>query len=265
MHPSLPAPPRSIASSALALHRELLARQSVLTRFAWLMLLLALPTFALLLLDERTLRDVAIWAKPLKFMLSTALFAACTAWFIGLLPAEQQRSRTVKLLAWTIVVTSVFEVGYITLQAARGQASHHNVADALHAALFGLMAVAAVALTATQAVLAWLIARHSSTRGDVATQAVVIGLALTFVLSTWSGFALGAVQPPAGTGLPLLGWHLGQPDARPAHFLGVHAQQFLPLLGWALQRWRLPGARTALFTGSALYVALWTLVMLAHH
>ncbi len=256
--------PQPKSSTLAHLHHELMARQPTLTRFAWFMLLLAVPTFALLLLDERTLREVAVWAKPLKFMLSTVLFAACTAWFIGLLPAEQRRSRSVQLLVWTVVLTSVFEVGYITLQAALGQASHHNVGDALHAALFGLMAAAAVALTATQAVLAWLIARHSSTRGEVATQAVVIGLVLTFVLSTWSGFQLGAVQPPAGTGIPVVGWHLGQPDARPAHFLGVHAQQILPILGWSLQRFGLPGAKPVLFIGAAAYVALWWLVMLAH-
>lgn len=195
-----------------------------------------LPTLVLYGLDDRTWRDVAIWAKPLKFMASTALFSATTAWFAGLLPEPIRNSRAVDGLAWTVVLTSSFEVGYISLQAALGEGSHHNVGTPLHAALFGLMAVAAVTLTATQVVLAWLIARHSTTRHTVLTQAVVAGLVLTFVLATVSGFLLGGQQPPAGVGLPIVGWHIGGADARPAHFLGVHAQQLLPLAGLALQR-----------------------------
>ena len=72
--------------------RELLSRQPLLTVFAGLMLALALPTTVMLAVDDRTWRDVAIWAKPLKFMLSTAAFAATTAWFVGLLPRDMRTS-----------------------------------------------------------------------------------------------------------------------------------------------------------------------------
>lgn len=245
----------------MGLHRDLMARQPLLTAFAWLMLALMVPTALLLALDDRTWRDVAIWAKPLKFMASTALFAFTTAWFVGLLPEHLRHSRTVRVLAWTVVLTATFEVGYISLKAALGEGSHHNVGDPLHAALFGLMALAAVMLTATQAALAWLIARHSATRDTVFTQAVVLGLLLTFVLATASGFLLGGQQPPAGAGLPLVGWHIGGPDARPAHFLGVHAQQLLPLAGWALQRGRVTHATRWLAGVAAGYGLLWVLLM----
>lgn len=237
-----------------------MARQPLLTGFAWLMLALMVPTALLLLLDDRTWRDVAIWAKPLKFMASTALFSATTAWFVGLLPEPLRHSRTVRRLAWTVVLTASFEVGYISLKAALGQGSHHNVGDPLYAALFGLMAAAAVLLTATQAALAWLIARHSATRATVATRAVVAGLVLTFVLATASGFLLGGQQPPAGVGLPVVGWHVGGPDARPAHFLGVHAQQLLPLAGWALQHGHISHAAKWLVAVAAAYVLLWALL-----
>lgn len=235
----------------------LLERQPLLTRFAGLMLVLMLPTLALLALDDRTWREAAIWAKPLKFMGATALFSATTAWCVGLLPVAQRRSRTVQILAWVVVATAGFEVGYISLQAALGQGSHHNVGDPLHAALFGLMALAAVLLTATQAVLAWLIVRHCAVRHSVLLQAVVVGLVLTFVLATASGFLLGGLQPPPGAGLPVVGWHIGGPDGRPAHFLGVHAQQLLPLVGWALLRARVPRAGWFLAAGAVGYVLLW--------
>jgi hypothetical protein len=248
------------------LHRELLSRQALLTGFAGLMLALMLPTLCLAVLDERLWREVPIWAKPLKFMASTVLFAACTAWFVGWLPQPVRHSRGVKVLAWTVVLTSSFEVGYISLQAALGEGSHHNVSDPLHAGLFGLMALAAVLLTATQLVLAFLIARHGSDRSSVLTQSIVSGLVLTFLLATASGFLLGGLQPPAGQGLPWLGWHLQGADARPAHFLGVHAQQFLPALGWALHRYQVPQARRCLWVGIGVYLLLWAaLILLALH
>lgn len=253
---------RSSNSPQAAVYRELLSRQALLTVFAGFMLALALPTAVMLAVDERTWRDVAIWTKPLKFMLSTAAFAASTAWFVGLLPRDMQTSPTVRGLAWAVVITATFEVGYISLQAWLGQGSHHNVSDPLHAALFGLMAIAAVGLTATQALLAWLIARHSAERDTVFGRSVVIGLLLTFVLATASGFMLGGQQPPAGVGLPVVGWHLGQADARPAHFMGVHAHQWIPLTGWLVQRYRVSHASVWLAVFTITYVILWALLIL---
>jgi hypothetical protein len=160
-----------------------------------------------------------------------------------------------------LVLTSAFEVGYITLQGAMGNGSHYNVSHPLLALMFGLMATAAVGLTATQGYLAWVVNKNGLTWGQpVFVQSVVWGLALTFVLATISGFVLGGLQPPAGQGLPVVGWHLSGGDARPAHFLGVHANQLLPL--WGLVLMRLSGvqprvAMVLLYTGVALYVLAW--------
>lgn len=110
-------------------HAELMLRQPLLTGFAWLMLALMLPTLVLYGLDDRICRGVAIWAKPLKFMAAAALFSATTAWFVGLLPEPIRRTRAVIGLAWTVMLTSSFEVGYISLQAALGDGPHHNVGD----------------------------------------------------------------------------------------------------------------------------------------
>ena len=43
-------------------------------------------------LDERTLRGVSVWAKPVKFMASVGLLSATTAWLIGLLQPERRTS-----------------------------------------------------------------------------------------------------------------------------------------------------------------------------
>lgn len=112
----------------------------------------------------------------------------------------------------------MFEVIYITYQGSRGQASHYNDTDMFHIILFGVMAIAAVGLTASQAWLPWEIWKEQSVTGlSVVTLSVVMGLLLTFALSTVSGFLLGGIQPPAGVGLPVVGWHLYR-DIRPHIF-----------------------------------------------
>lgn len=240
---------------------ELLNRQRALTVYALLMLAAMVPTLVLAFVDDRTLREVGIWAKPLKFMASTALFSLTTAWFMGLLPSGGRASPAGHAVVWTLIGTSLFEVVYISLQAALGAPSHYHIADPIHAAMFVLMAVAAVLLTGTQAVLAWQIYRHSPQRPlPVATQAVLAGLVLTFVLSTVSGFMLGGHQPPAGSGLPIAGWHLGGGDMRPAHFLGVHAQQFIPLAGFLLQRRAGSFAGLGLWLVTTAYIVGWLLL-----
>jgi len=90
---------------------------------------------------------------------------------------------------------------------------------------------------------------------------VVVGLVLTFLLATISGFLLGGRQPPAGMGLPIVGWHIGGADARPAHFLGVHAQQLMPLAGLALQQARLSHPTRWLTAVALGYGLLWALLL----
>ncbi len=126
-----------------------------------------------------------------------------------------------------------------------------------HIILFGVMAIAAVGLTASQAWLAWEIWKEQSVTGlSVVTLSVVMGLLLTFALSTVSGFLLGGIQPPAGVGLPVVGWHLYR-DIRPSNFLSVHVQQFIPLLGLLAERFGGPYETLGLIAGAAAYVIAW--------
>jgi len=214
--------------------------------------------------DERVIREVNVWAKPMKFMSSTALLALTTAIFLALLPLAVRAKRALQVLVWVLILTSAFEVGYITWQAAWGNASHYNVTTPFLAVMFGIMAIAAVALTATQGYLAWIVIKHGlSFGGELFKQAAAIGLALTFVLATVSGFMLGSLQPPAGEGLPLVGWHLTGGDVRPAHFLGVHANQLIPLAALTLVYSQKHGlshliAIRTLYVGVIVYVLIWS-------
>lgn len=95
-----------------------------------------------------------IVVKPLKFMASLGLFALSTAWFVGLLPVAQRQRPAVMLVVWTIIAAGLFEIAYITLQAALGTASHYNASSRFHSGMYTLMGIAGLAMTATQPVLA---------------------------------------------------------------------------------------------------------------
>ena len=214
-------------------------------------------TYLVSLTDIRTIRDVGVWVKPMKFMAATVLFAWTTVWLVTIANTSVGNSQTYSWITALLIITSLLEVVYITYQGSQAAASHYNNSDMLHMILFGVMAVAAVGLTASQAWLAWEIWQEQKAMGlSVITLGVVLGLVLTFILSTISGFMLGGNQPPAGVGLPIVGWHLYR-DIRPSHFLGVHAQQFIPLLGLLVERFAGQYANLGLIAGSAVYVAAW--------
>lgn len=257
----------SLPGSVSRLLAELHQRDRLLTGYALAMLVLMSLALVAFAVDARTLRDLSVWAKPIKFMLSTALFALTMAWFIGLLPEAVRGSGAVQAMVWTLIATSLFEVLYISGQAAMGAASHYNTVEVFHARMYGLMAVAAVLLSSTQVVLAWQIARSAAAvEMALFRHAVIAGLVMSCVLSIASGALLGANQPPPGAGLPLLGWHLPTGDLRPAHFVGLHAQQLIPLAGFALQRLAQRGAVSiatlfgCFYAVVISYLALWWLL-----
>lgn len=236
-------------------------RQPTLALYGAVLIVLMLPMAIAWGLDPRELRGASVWIKPMKFALSIAVLAWTTAWFVGHLSPEQRSSRAVRWIVALVIASGSFEFVYIALQAALGQGSHYNVGDAFHGAMYTLMGIGAIVLTATQPMLAWQLRRHADPSRPAALRlAVQLGLVLTFVLGAGAGMLLGGLQPPdavAGASVPLAGWSLSGGDLRPAHFIGIHAEQVLPLaallLGARAGRlptavvWLLAAAWTALF------------------
>ena len=125
-------------------------------------LALAIPSALAFGLDARTINDVNIWSKPLKFQLSFALHWLTVAWLLRLL--NPTAARTPSLRWWLRIgaFASVVEVFYITLQAARGRASHFNFSTSLEAVLyFALMGGAALLMMLATIWIGWLVWRHA--------------------------------------------------------------------------------------------------------
>ena len=165
-------------------------------------------------------------------------------------------------IVWTLIGTGSFEIAYITLQAGLGQASHYNETDALHAALYVLMGIGALTLSATQPALAWQLHRHGDrTLAPAYRLSVLLGLVLTFVLGAGVGMLLSNMQPPTGPGLPLFGWSTIAGDLRSAHFIGIHAEQVLPVLGAVIVALRLPAARTWIVLATLAWIGLFAFAL----
>jgi hypothetical protein len=246
----------------LGLWDEALRRQPVLARFGAALILLTLVALSLQLADPRTLASgTNVWVKPAKFLFSTGVFALTAAWFFGYMRDARRGSRAMRWTVAVLVVSTTLELAYILFQAAQAGESHFNFSSPFTIAMYALMGLFALLLTGTALPMAWEIARRPAPglQPEFAA-AVATGLVLTFLLgaglggymSAQPGHAVGAV----GGQVPIFGWNRSGGDLRVAHFLGIHAEQAIPLLGAALAGLAPERRRLALAAGTVLYVAV---------
>ena len=194
-----------------------------------------LVTGGLALSDPRLLEGVGVWVKPLKFQASISLFWLWAAFVFSRLPAAAARSRAGLFVVWASIAAGLFEIVYIAWRASRAEASHFNFSTPTSTIFYALMGVGSVLLTSTALVQGIMVLRGPD-RASV-QRALGWGLILTFALGTFMGGWMSSqlshfshyVGANSGPGLPLVGWSTTAGDLRPAHFLGVHAAQILPM------------------------------------
>ena len=231
----------------------------VLSWAGWLSLGLAGLALLLLPLDPRLITGAPAWVKPLKFGLSITAFAWTLGWLLADLPAAAQWQ--VRRISWGVAGCMAVELGVIFAQAARGTASHFNQTSLLDGLLFGIMGLAIMlntGLVVWATVLAW---RHRPHGSAGYVWGLRLGLLLFVLGSVLGGAMVGLNQhtvgaPDGGPGLPGVGWSTRAGDLRVAHFLGLHALQLVPLLGWALGRWVPRRAALLTWAGALAYAAL---------
>ncbi|HEX5504758.1 MAG TPA: hypothetical protein VFW96_19225 [Thermomicrobiales bacterium] len=190
-----------------------------------------------LLVDPRVITGAPAWLKPAKFAMSFALYSFTLIWLLGFVRGHP---RLVRLVAGLTALGVAIEMACIATQAARGTTSHYNVATPFDEALWDLMGRMILVIWAMNLLAAILLLRQrlpdpawawSLRLGLLLT---LVGTAVAFTMTGQGGHSVGV--PDGGPGLPLLHWSTVGGDLRAAHFVGIHALQVLPLVGWYLTR-----------------------------
>ncbi len=181
--------------------------------------------------DPATVNGEPAWLKPAKFAGSIALVSATLGWLVVHLPVTDRLRRRVSLV---VGGGFLIEIALIGGQAARGVGSHFNQSTALDSAIGGLMGLTIVVVTASIGVLT-LEARHGEFDVHPAfATGIRLGLAV-FVVGAFEGgtmIALGSrTLDVTGPTVPVVGWQVVG-GFRLAHFVGLHALQALPLVGY---------------------------------
>jgi hypothetical protein len=239
------------------------------------MLVLAAASAVGLAVDPREVTGLPVWAKPLKFALSTAIYAVTLAWLLGLLGRR-------RLAAWVGGTTAAMlgvELVLITGAAALGTTSHFNVSTLVNSTVWYAMAGSIVvvwSLALLVAVLLWRAplgdpARTLAIRSGAVLAVVGMGLAFLMTVPPQADFVAGVGGAhtvglaDGGPGLPVLGWSTVGGDLRVPHFIGMHALQGLPIAAilFEMLARRVPALRDAVVRTRlvALAAIVWTVVV----
>lgn len=198
--------------------------------------------------DHRYINGELAWIKPCKFSISLALYGASLIWLSRFLTAHK---RLWQITCYGALMGSVIEITAIVIQVLRGTTSHFNTATPLDAALY--FAITAAIMPVALALLCiFIMLLGQRSLPPVLGLAIRWGLFLTLVglipgilmllpdqlqdvvtaHQQFDGHTIG--YPEGGPGLPWLGWSTVAGDLRVAHFVGLHALQILPLIGFVV-------------------------------
>ena len=236
-----------------------MVKNPILVWSGFVVLALAVVFSIVSFFDHRQVMGVNLWIKPVKFFLSIGIFNLTMAWYLSLLP--EGRKTAIRWYSWMVVIVFSIELIIITGQAARGQLSHFNVSTPLNGALFSLMGIAINTLTVWTFVAGTWFWRHPAPVGfpEGFWWGIRMGIIL-FVVFSFQGMLMasnlqhGVGGADGGKGLPLVNWSTDHGDLRVSHFVGIHALQVLPILGFFLLR-----RRAEIIAGAILYgsLAVW--------
>jgi hypothetical protein len=238
--------------------QELHQASPALAWAGWLHVGFVVLALGLLAFDHRLITGAPAWLKPLKFAVADGLFVWTLGWLLAGLPPAARPA--VAVVGGGVALSITIETVIIFIQAGRGQASHYNVSSGLNALLFGTMGVFILVNTLLSVWAAYLVWHYPLAGSAGYVWGVRLGLPLSILGAVVGGLMIRQLghtvgAPDGGPSLPGLGWSTRAGDIRIAHFLGLHALQALPVLGWALSRWQPTRAVPLVWLGAALYTA----------
>jgi hypothetical protein len=240
----------------LRLLRRAFATNPALTILGGAMLITFLATLVGIFVDHRVITGAGAWLKPAKFAISVSVYCFTFVWLLSFV---ENRPRLVRVVGNVTVVSLIVEMIVIITQAARGTTSHFNQTTPFNTSLWFTMGAFIVLVWTMNLVLATLlIVQRMTDRAfgwslRLGLVISAIGMAVAFLMvvptpeqaaaiSTGHGkHIVGAHSvgvADGGPGLPIVGWSTVGGDLRAAHFVGLHALQILPFLGWLLTRRR---------------------------
>ncbi len=219
------------------------------------------------LVDPRTLWEVSVWSKPMKFAVSMMVHFTTLAILAQQLPLKKRTGIFMTGAVWASVAAALMEIVYISLQAARGRHSHFNSETTYEVFMYSVMGVGAIALVFAAFALGTMLAVHRDGDRSGFRLGTVAGLLLapilTFIVAGYMSVSgshwVGAATSDAN-GVPFFGWSLEVGDFRPAHFVALHAMQALPLLGLGADKIAPRNARALVF-GASIIIAIITALL----
>ncbi len=229
---------------------------------------LALPSLVALGLDDRLINGISVWIKPLKFQASLATMLITLLLLLPLIETRTRAGLGVFLASLMAAVTANGEVIYITLQAARGRASHFNDSTPFEAMAYSVMGAGAALLVLSSLVIGVYILLRPRPGASTGLRlgggwGLVIGSVTTLITAfalgsgqiDGPGHWVGGIKTDIG-GLPLFGWSRTGGDLRVPHFFATHIMQALPILGLGLDRWTPRFARPGIALGAIISIAV---------
>ena len=204
-----------------------------------------------LVIDPRTVINEPVWIKPMKFGISIILYAFTFLWMLTYIKG---RKRIVTIISWATSIGLSMELILIGFQALRGVRSHFNHTTPFDAAIFSALGDFIMVVWFAGLVTAFLLVRQKFTSRPFGL-ALTLGMVFSMI---GAGFAyIMPIPTPSqraereinggeleivgahsvgvedgGAGLPFVGWSSEGGDIRVSHFIGLHALQVLPLVGW---------------------------------
>lgn len=148
------------------------------------------------------------------------------------------RSKTAVLICSLLIFLSMFfENAIIIYQAWRKETSHFNISTPENGLLFTFMGIFIGLFTLTVILVTILFFRQKRMHiSQSYCWGIRLGLLLFIIFSLEGGIMISLMShticgPDGGPGLPLVNWSTRYGDLRIAHFMGLHALQFIPLAG----------------------------------
>lgn len=239
---------------------SLKTRNKALYYFGWVNLICSVLCIIPFLFTDTQVLGVHAWIKPFKFLLSTVIFSWSMGWYMFYLNEQ----KAVRVFNFVVILSLSFELIYIIWQAAKGELSHFNISTAFHGVMFSLMGMVISLMTIWTGYIAFLFWRNTFPHLPASyLWGIRTGLLLFVVFAFAGGIMAARLSHTVGSamdtakGLPVLNWSRESGDLRIAHFLGMHALQLLPLLGFYVFK-----TKAQIISASLLYATLVSLALL---